>query len=161
MFSISKDNGPFHLYHCQLLSFPSNLSISLSPTSVTTRSGRWYHRQFNPKTLYFHHLEGRRVAAVHEEASQIENVKWTSIHHLSLVPRGRLARGSVPQIIQYIYAPPKTATDQGVLNIYPPLDSNTPPKTHLYITCGTSLTCAAPKEDGWFPVYVGMMPMSG
>ena len=94
----------FHCYHRRQLTFPSNLSIYLSPTSVTCRSDLCYHRQFNPKPLYFHHLVGGRVAEVHEEASPNENAKRTTIHHLSLVPRGGLARGNVPQILRYIYA---------------------------------------------------------
>ena len=95
----------FHCYHRRLLSFPWNLSIFLSPMSVITCSDRCYHWQFNPKPLYFHHLAGGSVAAVHEEASPNENEKRTAIYHRSLVPRGRLARGSVPQMLRYIYAP--------------------------------------------------------
>ena len=53
------------------------------------------------------------MAAVHEEASPNENGKRTAIHHQSLVPRGRLARGSVPQILQYIYAPPQNRLRSG------------------------------------------------
>ena len=96
----------FHCYHRQRLYFPSNSSISLSPTSVTCRWDRRYHRQFNPKSLYFHHLAGGRVAAVHEEASTNDNAIRNNIYHRSLVPRGRLARGGVPQMLRYIYAPP-------------------------------------------------------
>ena len=76
----------FRRYHRWRFSFPSNLSISLSPTSVTTCSDRCYHRQFNPKPSYFHHMTGCRVVAVHEEASPNENLKWTAIHHRLLVP---------------------------------------------------------------------------
>ena len=49
--------------------------------------------------------QGGRVAAVREEASLIDNAKRTSIHHSLLVPTERLARGNVPQMLQYIYAP--------------------------------------------------------
>ena len=135
--------------------------VSAIRTSVTTCSDICYHMQSNPKPSYSHHLASGRVAAVHEKASPNYNTKQITIYHRLLVPRGRLTRGSVPQMPQYIYAPPKTAPDQGVLNIYFPLYSNTPQKTNLYITYGTSSTCAALKEDCWFPVYVGMMPMSG
>ena len=118
-FSLSKDNGLFHSYHRRIFSFPSNLSIYLSPMSVSTRSYRCYHQKFNTRPSYFHHLGGGRVAAVHEEASPNYNAKRTVIYHRSLVPRGRPARGSVPQMLRYIYAPPpKTAPDQGMLNIY-------------------------------------------
>ena len=41
--------APFHRYHHQQFTFPSNLLIYLLPTSVTTRSDHCYHRQFNPK----------------------------------------------------------------------------------------------------------------
>ena len=97
----------FHRYHCRRLYFPPNSSIYVSPTILTTSLNRCYHRQFNPKPSYFHHLAGGRVAAVHEEPNPNENSKRTSIHHRSLVPRERLARGSVPQILRYIYAPPQ------------------------------------------------------
>ena len=177
--SLSADNGLFHRYHRRQLTFPSNLLISLSPTSVTCRSDRYYHQKSNPKTSYFHHLTGVRVSEVHEEASPNDNANEPSINHWSLVPRGRLTRGSVSQLLWYIYAHPKTAPDQGMLNRYIPSretpqrwgalpcpsdpqlgvgvccvvsltrmmqhgESNTPPKTTLYITCGTSSTCAAP-----------------
>ena len=82
----------FHCYHRQWISFPWNLSISASPTSVTTHSYRCYRQKFNPKLSYFHHLEGGRVSAVHEKASPNENAKQTAIHHRSQVPRGRFAR---------------------------------------------------------------------
>ena len=95
----------FHCYHRRQLTFISNLSISLSLTSVTTRLDRCYHQQFNPKPSYFHHLADGRLAAFNEEASPNENAKRTNIHLWSIVPRGRLARGSVPQIIWYIYTP--------------------------------------------------------
>ena len=42
-----------------------------------------------------------------------ENVKLTTIHHRSLSPRGRLASGSVPQIIRYIYALPQNLPRSG------------------------------------------------
>ena len=103
----------FYRYHCWRLSFPSNLLISLSPTSVTTRSDRFYHWQFNTKLSYFHHLTGGRVASVHEEASLNDNAKRTAIHHRLFVPRGRLARGSVPQMLWYIYAPPQNRPRSG------------------------------------------------
>ena len=89
----------FHCYHRRRLSFPSNLSISSSPISVTTCSNSCYHWKFNPKPSYFHHLVGGRVPAVHEEASLNKSVKQNTIHNLSLVPRGWLARGSVPQML--------------------------------------------------------------
>ena len=108
----------FHCYHRQWISFPWNLSISASPTSVTTHSYRCYRQKFNPKLSYFHHLEGGRVSAVHEKASPNENAKQTAIHHRSLVPRGRFARGSVPQMLCYIYPP--SPPDRGVLNRYFP-----------------------------------------
>ena len=76
------------------------------PSDPRLGGGGCYHRQFNTKPSYFHHLEGCRVAAVHEEASPNENAKRTAIHHQPLVPRGRLARGSVPKILWYIYAHP-------------------------------------------------------
>ena len=110
----------FNRYHRQQLPFPINFFISLSLMSVTTRSDCCHHRQFNLKPSYFHHLAGGRVEAVHEEASPNENTKWNAIHNRSLVPRGRLTRGSVPQILRYIYAPPQTDPDQGMLNRYLP-----------------------------------------
>ena len=75
--------------------------------SVTTCSDCCYHWKLNTKPSYFHHLTGGRVVAVHEEASPNENEKWTAIHHQSLVPRRRITRGSVPQMLQYIYPPPQ------------------------------------------------------
>ena len=59
------------------------------------------------QAFVFHHLAGDRVAAVHEVASPNKNEIWTAIHHRSFVPSRRLARGSVPEMIQYIYAPPQ------------------------------------------------------
>ena len=53
------------------------------------------------------------MAAFHEEAFPIENAKRTAIHHLSLVPRVRLARGSVTKIIRYIYAPTQNRSRSG------------------------------------------------
>ena len=103
----------FHHYHRQRLNFPSNLSIYLSPMSVTFCSDRCYHQKFNPEPSYFHHLAGGRVKEVHEEASPNENEKRTTIHHQSLVPRGGLARGSVPQMLRYIYAPPQNRPRSG------------------------------------------------
>ena len=100
-------------YHCRRLSFPSNLSISLSPTSVTSCLDRFYRWQLNTKPSYFHHLLGVRVVAVHEEASLNENAKRTAICHRSLVPRGQLSRGSVPQTLWYIYAPPQSRPISG------------------------------------------------
>ena len=85
----------------------------LSPTSVTTHSDRCYRQQFNPKPSYFQHLAGGRVAEVHEEASLNDNAKRTAIHHRSLVPRGRFATGSVPQMLRYIYAPPQNLSRSG------------------------------------------------
>ena len=120
MLSFSKDNGLFCRYHRRQLSFPLNLSIYLSPMSVTIRQDWYYHRQFNPKTSYFHQLVGGRVATVHEEASPNENKERTAIHQRSLVSRGWLARGSVPQMLRYIYTLPKTSLDQGMLNRYFP-----------------------------------------
>ena len=45
------------------------------------------------------------MAVVHEEASPNENAKRTAINHRLIVPRGRIARGIVPQMLRYIYAP--------------------------------------------------------
>ena len=103
----------FHRYHRWRLSFPLNLSIYVSPTSVTTRSDFCYHWTFNTKPSYFHHFVGGRVTAVHEESPPNDNAKRTAICHRSLVPRGRLARGSVPQILQYIYTPPQNRPRSG------------------------------------------------
>ena len=50
----------FHCYHRRWSSFPWNLLVSSSPTSVTTRSDRCYHWQFNPKPSYFHNPAGGR-----------------------------------------------------------------------------------------------------
>ena len=137
----------------------------------------------------FYHLEGVRVAAVHEEASPNENSKRTTIHHRLLVPRARIARGGVPQILWYIYAPPQNRSRYGdakhilpltadaavlrrapmpewspirgrgllcfLLNVYAETrGQNTPLKTILYITCGTSSTCAAPKKKTVRYLYV-------
>ena len=123
-FFLSKDNVLFHCYHRRWLSFPSQLLISLSPTSVTTRFDRCYHPKFNPRPSYFHHLAGGRVAAVHEEGSPDENIKRTAIHHQSLVPWGMLARRSVPKMLRYIPPqPPPTIPPpyKGILNRYSPL----------------------------------------
>ena len=49
-----------------MIVFSMALSISSLLMSVTTRSDRCYHWQFNPKPLYFHQLEGGRVEAFHE-----------------------------------------------------------------------------------------------
>ena len=106
----------FHCYHCQQWYFTSNLSIYLSPKSVTTSSDRCYYWQFNPKPSYFHHLEDGRVADIHEEAYPNENAKRTTIHHQSLVPMGRLKRGSAPQMLRYIYASPPNRPRWGILN---------------------------------------------
>ena len=92
----------FHHYHCRWFSFPWNLSILSSPTSMTTCSDLCYHKQFNLKFVYVHHLAGGWVAVVHEEASPNENAKRTVIHHQSLVPRGWIARGSVTQMLSDI-----------------------------------------------------------
>ena len=97
----------FHCYHRWQLTFLSKILISLSPTSVTCRLDRCYRRQFNPKPSYFHCLAGGRVAAVQEEASLNDNAELTTIYHQSLVPRGSLTRGSVPQMLRYIYTPPQ------------------------------------------------------
>ena len=80
---------------------------------MTTRSYRCYHREFNPEPLHFNHLEGDRVAAVHEEASLNDNERRNAIYHWSLIPRGRITRGSVPQILRYIYAPPQKRPRSG------------------------------------------------
>ena len=111
--SLSKGNGLFYRYHRRRLSFPSNLSISLSPTSVTTRLYCCYHRKLNPKPSYFHHLAGGRVAEVHEEASPNKKAKRAAIHNRLLTPRGGLARESVPQTFRYIYAPPQNCPRSG------------------------------------------------
>ena len=113
VFSLSKDNGIFHRYHRRRLPSPSNSSIFLSPTSVTTRSVHCYYQQLNPKPLYFYHLAGVRVAAVQEEASLNEKSKRTAIHHQLLVPSGRIVRGSVPQMLRYIYAQPQNRRISG------------------------------------------------
>ena len=97
----------FYRYHRWRLSFPSKSLIYLLPPNVTNRSDCCYHREFNPKPSYFHHLAGGRVAAVHKEASPNDNEKRTAIHHQSLVPRGRLVRGSVPKMIRYIDTHPQ------------------------------------------------------
>ena len=106
----------------------------------------------------------------------------------SLSPGGILQEG-VFHKFSNIYTPhPKTALDQGMLNIYFPSwetyqcwgarpllsdprfgvgvcsvvswtrilrhrDSNTPPKTTLYITCGTSLICAGPPKKTFRSLY--------
>ena len=75
----------FQCYHSQQLTFPADLSISISPTSVTCRLDRCCHRQFNPKPLYFFHLAGGRVTVVHEEASPNKNKKRTT--NSSLITR--------------------------------------------------------------------------
>ena len=103
----------FHRYHCWWLSFPSKLSISLLPTSVTTRSDCCYHQQFNSKPSYFHHLVVGRVEAVHEEASPNYNAKRTAIHHRFLIPRGRLVRGVVPKFSDIYTPPPQTPPRSG------------------------------------------------
>ena len=58
------------------------------------------------KPSYFHHLAGGRVAGVHKKASLKNNANQTAIHHQYLVPKGRFERGSVPQMLRYIYPPP-------------------------------------------------------
>ena len=112
-FSSPRTMAFFRRYDRRQLSFPSNLLISLSTTSVTTCSDCCYHWQFNPKLSYFHLFAGGRVAAVHEEASPNDNEKLTTIHHWLLVPRGRFARGGVPQMFQYIGAPPQNRPRSG------------------------------------------------
>ena len=103
----------FQRYYHWRLNFPSKLSISLSSTSVTCSLDCCYYWKFNTKPLYFHHLAVGRVAVVHEEASPNENVKRTNIHHRLLVPRGRLARGSVSKVLWYILAPPQKRSRSG------------------------------------------------
>ena len=120
----------FHRHHRRHLSFPSNLSISLLPTTVTTRSDCFNHRQFNTKPLYFHHLSGGMVSAVHEEASLNENEKRTAIHHWSLVPKGRLTGGSVTQMIRYIYAPPQNRPSSGDAKYILPLTGDAAALAH-------------------------------
>ena len=88
---------------------------------MNTRLDCCYHRKFNTKPLYFHHLAGVRGTAVHEEASPNDNEKRTTITHQSLVLRGRLTRGSVSQILQYIYAPPQNRPITGNSKQIPPL----------------------------------------
>ena len=149
--------------------------------SVTTQLDRCDQWQLNPKHSYFHHLAGGRVAGVDEEASPNENTKRTTIHYRLLVPMRRLARRSVLQMIQYIYAQPQTCLKSGYAKKILPLTADTaelaparilewspigvwrfcvvswtrtlwqgssitPPKTTLYITCKTSLTCTAPQK---------------
>ena len=62
---LTKDNGFFHRYHRQWLTFSLNVLITLSPMSVTCRSYRWHCWQFKPKIFYFRHLAGSRVTVVH------------------------------------------------------------------------------------------------
>ena len=119
-----KGQWTFFPYRRRCLSSPSNLSIYLSPTSVTTRLDFCYHWQFNSKPSYFHHLAGDRVEAVHEEASLNENEKQATINHQLLVPRWRLARGSVPQMLQYIYTPPQNRPISGDAKKILPLTGN-------------------------------------
>ena len=122
-FFFFKDNGLFHRYNRRWLSFPSKLLISLSPTSVTTRSDSCYHQKFNPRPSYFHHLAGGRVAAVQEEASPDNITKRTAIHHRSLVPWGLLTRRSVQQMLRYIPPPtpnPNPPPDRNIINRYFP-----------------------------------------
>ena len=110
----------FHRYHHRQLTFPSILSISLSPMSVTTRLDCCYHRQLNPKPSYFHHFVDGRVAVLHEEASlnEIQNGPPLIIDHPS--PGGGSREGVLHKCSD-IYTPhPKTAPDQGVIIIYSP-----------------------------------------
>ena len=65
------------------------------------------------QAFVFHHLLGGMVTEVHEEASPDENSIQTTIHHQSLVPRGHLTRGSVSQMLRYIYAPPQNRPRSG------------------------------------------------
>ena len=114
----------FHRYHRRRLTFPSKLSIYLSPTSVTCRLYHYLHRKFNTKPSYFHHLVGGRVVAVHEEASLNDNRIRTTIHHQSLVPMGRLARGSVSHMLWVIYAPHQNRPRSGDAKQILPLTRN-------------------------------------
>ena len=55
----------FHRYHRRRLTFSLIFLIALSPMSVTCCSDRCHHWTFKPKPLYFLHLAGGRVTAVH------------------------------------------------------------------------------------------------
>ena len=112
------------------------MSISLSPTSVTCHSYCCHHQQLNPKPSYFHHLAGVRLEEVHEEASPNYNAIWTTIHHRWLVTRGGLERGSVSQMLRYIYFLPQHRPRSGYYKQILPLTGDVTEFGHAYaISC--------------------------
>ena len=86
-----------------------------------------------PSLRIFTIWRGGRVEAVHEEASLNENAIRTTIHHRSLVTRGRLARGSVSQILRYIYAPPQNRPRSGDAKQILPLTGDATAFGHAYV----------------------------
>ena len=119
--SLSKDNGLFPPLPPSRIEFPSNLPISLSPTSVTFSSDCCYHQKFNPKPSYFHHLVGGKGWQ-----------QYTRRHPQTRMQNGPLfiidrsyTRGASQEGVFHkcsnIYTPhTKTAPYQGMLNRYAP-----------------------------------------
>ena len=132
-FFLSKDSGFFSPLPPSTIEFSIELINSLSPRSVTCSSDCFHHRQFNTKPSHFNHLEGGRVAAVQEKASTNENAIRTTIHHWSFVPRGRHPRGSVSQMLQYIYAPPQNRPISGDAKQIIPLMGDATAFGHVYV----------------------------
>ena len=127
-----------HDYH-RRFSFSSNLSISSLRTSVITHSYPCHHWQFNPNPSYFHHLACGREVAVHEGASQNDNAKLTSICHWLIVPRGRLARRILHQMLRCINALPQNRPISG--------DSK-----HILPLNGDATALARPRMFEWSPI---------
>ena len=118
------------------MTFPSALSISFSPTSVTGRKDCCHHLKFNHTHFCFHHLADVRVAEVHEEPSQNDNAIRTTINHRLLVPRGRLTICSVSQMLQYIYAPHQNHSISGDAKHILPLMGHATALSHSYfVSC--------------------------
>ena len=68
-----------------------------------------------PSLLILTILRVAEVAAIDKEASPNENAKRTAIHLRLLVPRGRLTRGRVPQMLRYIPHPPISGDAKKIL----------------------------------------------
>ena len=112
-FFLSQDNGLLFLLPLPTVVF----SVTLIDFLITHKCDHSFVSLLPSSIQYqaflFHHLESGKVVAVCEEAFPNENVKRTTICHRSLVPRGRRARGGVPQIPRYICPTPKPPQIRG------------------------------------------------
>ena len=110
----------FQRYHCWRLTFPSNLSVYLSPTSVTCRSDFCHHRKFNPKPCI---LTIWRVAGCQWFMRTPPQMRMQYGPPLIIdnSSPGGVSQEGVFHKCSDIYTPnPKTSPDQGMLNRYLP-----------------------------------------